>query len=247
MREYGVSCSRKCGTIFWLAAPARACREGGIISENDAKKAIFGGKPKVDMRYLFTMAAQRLKDLAGLELIRVMDAPTKDDIGDRAKNQDVDVRYTAAWMLRRSTEPVVTSGKKAAIGAPCDESLLAANRAAARSGVAGFTMAERGLLAVVLTLSMQSKTQAVREDGLWAYLAALDKQRFPLRCHDRAFLLSSFGVAVATLRTAVLLASASQPRFLAFQLSHSSQSFVYVCFSLKWLPCRRKGGDGEGR
>lgn len=165
------------------------CRDGGIIAEKDVKQVVLEGSTKIDVKILLTEAAVAIKEKMGLELIRVLEAPDKEAVVDKGKKEDVEYRYAPAWMLRRSTEPLIApaeaGGDDEAAMRTCDASVLAANRQAARSAVGSFTMAERGLLAIVLMLVMRAKMQALREDGLWAAVAALDPERFPLRTYNR--------------------------------------------------------------
>jgi hypothetical protein len=125
--------------------------------------------------------------------VRVIAAPTKEDLEDKGKKAAIEVRRTGSWLLRRlgaGDAPPLGDDDDDADGYGDEEEFQnggAASRIAhptrmvkdAAGAVDGLTLAQRGLLMVVCVAIMLEPAKAIREDALWAHLHAADPERFP--------------------------------------------------------------------
>jgi hypothetical protein len=149
--------------------------------------------------------------------VRVIAAPTKEDLEEKDKKSAIPVRRTSSWLLRRlgaGRAPPLGDADADADGHGDEEFQdgLASSRIAhpsrmamdAAGSVDGLTLAQRGLLMVVCVAIMLEPAKAIREDALWAHLHAADPERFPMDVGRGACTLSGPGLRCAVLCCAVL-------------------------------------------
>ena len=135
-----------------------------MIEEASVAKVALNSRADAHPRICLLAARAIVRD--ALELYPVIKPPTKEDVEDARKNNYCDVAQAPMWMLRQVPS--------------ADAAAACANEAAAAAGVDGLTLAQRGLLGVVLCLLMLEPAKAMREDRLWATLRELDPERFAL-------------------------------------------------------------------